>query len=45
MSESPLANLTETLAGDLHGALRDAASQGPLATDEMTGATGTIATD
>jgi cytochrome P450 len=32
-------DLTGTFAGDLHGVLRDAARQGPLATDVVTGAT------
>lgn len=32
-------DLTRSLAGDLHGVLREAARQGPLATDAMTGAT------
>jgi cytochrome P450 len=32
-------NLSGTFAGDLHGLLHDAAAQGPLAVDEMTGAT------
>jgi cytochrome P450 len=32
-------DLTGTFAGDLHGMLRDAAQQGPLATDMVTGAT------
>ncbi len=32
-------DLTGTLAGDLHGVLREAAQQGPLATDVVTGAT------
>jgi cytochrome P450 len=39
MSTPTPVNLTGTLAGDLHGVLRDAARRGPLATDEMTGAT------
>jgi cytochrome P450 len=32
-------DLSGTFAGDLHGVLREAASRGPLAIDEMTGAT------
>jgi cytochrome P450 len=32
-------DLTGTFAGDLHGVLREAAQQGPLATDIVTGAT------
>ncbi|MDT5029521.1 MAG: hypothetical protein QOE61_5966 [Micromonosporaceae bacterium] len=32
-------DLSGTFAGDLHGLLREAAAQGPLATDVMTGAT------
>jgi cytochrome P450 len=32
-------DLSGTFAGDMHGTLRAAASQGPLAIDEMTGAT------
>jgi cytochrome P450 len=32
-------NLSGNLAGDLHGVLRAASSQGPLAVDELTGAT------
>jgi cytochrome P450 len=35
----PAVDLTGTFSGDLHDALRDAAQQGPLATDVITGAT------
>jgi len=34
----PSVDLMGSLAGDLHGTLREAAGQGPLATDETTGA-------
>jgi cytochrome P450 len=37
--ELPAVDLTGTFSGDLHDALRDAAQQGPLATDVVTGAT------
>src|SRR5262245_30603215 len=39
MTESNIVNLTGELAGDLHGALREASFRAPFATDEMTGAT------
>jgi cytochrome P450 len=39
MDPTPVIDLTGTFAGDLHGVLRDAATQGPLAIDEMTAAT------
>lgn len=39
MNTAPLIDLSGNFAGDLHGVLREAASNGPLATDEMTGAT------
>jgi cytochrome P450 len=35
----PSVDLSGSFAGDLHGVLREAAQQAPLATDEMTGAT------
>jgi cytochrome P450 len=35
----PTVDLTGSLAGDLHGVLREAALRGPLATDVLTGAT------
>ena len=39
MNTAPLVDLSGNFAGDLHGVLREAARNGPLATDEMTGAT------
>ncbi|GLE51353.1 cytochrome P450 hydroxylase [Mycobacterium montefiorense] len=38
MDMLPTVDLTGSLAGDLHGVLREAARRGPLARDEMTGA-------
>jgi cytochrome P450 len=39
MDGLPSVDLTGSFDGDLHGVLRDAARQGPLATDDQTGAT------
>ena len=39
MNTGPLVNLSGSFSGDLHGVLREAVSQGQLATDEQTGAT------
>lgn len=39
MNAGPTVDLTGNFAGDLHGVLREAAQQGPLAVDEATGAT------
>jgi hypothetical protein len=39
MGGHTLIDFTSTFAGDMHEMLRDAAEQGPLATDEITGST------
>jgi cytochrome P450 len=39
MGEISTIDLSTTFAGDLHGMLREAAAQAPLATDDVTGAT------